>query len=248
MGTAGGMLKYRKRIWEGDITSLIVLHCDICCSFPLSEILDFHRGLGKPATIMGCEVPAEHANYYGCLIEDKATHELLHYAEKPETYVSNLINAGIYVFDAAFFDNIELSFERLKKAREPSVLAESVGDEPDDKLSLEKDVIFPSVGTGQIFVYRYQEKFWRQIKNAGGLVYVNDLYTQYWARVHPERLAKGPNIIGNVIIDSTAVVDPSARLGEAVSNSRTKCLHWSQYRRGCWCSDEEHDRMLWLCY
>jgi len=213
LGTAGGMIKYRQRIWEGGITSLVVLHCDVCCSFPLAEILDFHVTLGKPATIMGCEVPQEHANSYGCLIEDKATHELLHYAEKPESYVSNLINAGIYVFSAPFCNDMEAASQA--KNREPNVLKESFGDE-EAPLSLEKDVIFPAVGTGKIFVYRYQDKFWRQIKNAGGIIYVTDLYTQHWARVHPERLAKGPNIIGNVVIDPTAVVDPTAKLGPNV--------------------------------
>jgi mannose-1-phosphate guanylyltransferase len=41
------------------------------------------------------------------LIVDKATNEALHYAEKPETFVGDLINAGIYVFSPQMFDLIE---------------------------------------------------------------------------------------------------------------------------------------------
>jgi mannose-1-phosphate guanylyltransferase len=41
------------------------------------------------------QVPKEYATHYGCLVKDEATHELLHYTEKPETFVSDLINSGV---------------------------------------------------------------------------------------------------------------------------------------------------------
>ncbi|WJX65527.1 mannose-1-phosphate guanylyltransferase [Trifolium repens] len=43
-------------------------------------------------------VSAESANQFGELVADPETHELLHYTEKPETFVSDLINCGVYIF------------------------------------------------------------------------------------------------------------------------------------------------------
>jgi len=35
---------------------------------------------------------------YGCVVKDPDSHEAKHYVEKPETFVSKLINCGVYVF------------------------------------------------------------------------------------------------------------------------------------------------------
>ena len=40
----------------------------------------------------------EYTSNYGCLVKDENTHELLHYTEKPETFVSDLINSGTILF------------------------------------------------------------------------------------------------------------------------------------------------------
>ncbi len=56
----------------------------------------------------------EHAHHYGCLVED-SEHRLLHYAEKPETYVSDLINSGIYCFSPKIFDVIKDAVQRFEK-------------------------------------------------------------------------------------------------------------------------------------
>ena len=53
------------------------------------------------------QVPEKDATKYGCLVVDKDTNEALHYAEKPETFVSDIINAGIYILSPGFFDLIE---------------------------------------------------------------------------------------------------------------------------------------------
>ena len=40
---------------------------------------------------------------YGCIVEKPGSHEVLHYVEKPETFVSNIINAGAYLFTPEIF-------------------------------------------------------------------------------------------------------------------------------------------------
>lgn len=39
LGTAGGIRFFRDEILDGTPAILFVLHCDVCCSFPLNETL-----------------------------------------------------------------------------------------------------------------------------------------------------------------------------------------------------------------
>lgn len=56
LGTAGGLYHFRSQILEGNPGHIFVLHADICCSFPLQELLDFHKGHGKDCSIMSTKV------------------------------------------------------------------------------------------------------------------------------------------------------------------------------------------------
>ena len=44
---------------------------------------------------------------YGCLVENPDTHGVLHFVEKPETFVSTLINCGAYVFSMKVLDHLQ---------------------------------------------------------------------------------------------------------------------------------------------
>jgi mannose-1-phosphate guanylyltransferase len=120
LGTMGGINKFRDEILEGNTESFFVLHCDIVCSFPLLELHQFHTSHGKECTILGHKVhlqnhillniqkvAAEEAHKYGCLAVNETTHEVLHYAEKPETFVSDIINCGVYLFSSTIFNLID---------------------------------------------------------------------------------------------------------------------------------------------
>ena len=45
---------------------------------------------------------------FGCIVEDKTSHSILHYVEKPETYVSPLINCGVYIFSQQIFSMLQV--------------------------------------------------------------------------------------------------------------------------------------------
>lgn len=90
LGTAGGFYKFRGEISEGlDCNStLFVFNCDIIAKFPLKELEDFHRSHGNLCSILAKRVQQkEDVKNYGCLVSDPETNEVLHYAEKPETFV-----------------------------------------------------------------------------------------------------------------------------------------------------------------
>jgi mannose-1-phosphate guanylyltransferase len=40
---------------------------------------------------------------YGCIVSDPQSHEVLHYVEKPSSYISSTINCGVYLFDTSLF-------------------------------------------------------------------------------------------------------------------------------------------------
>ncbi|KYQ92139.1 mannose-1-phosphate guanylyltransferase [Tieghemostelium lacteum] len=225
LGTAGGLYHYRETILQNQPENIFVLHSDICCSFPLGDLLRFHLENQRICTIMGTQVSKEYANQYGCLVRDENTLELLHYAEKPETFVSNLINCGIYCFKSQFFDQIGKTMNDIKAQQQlqlqqqqqnlieyPEIIRKGTATE---NLRLEQDIFVPLAGTDSISVYLYNG-FWRQIKNAGSSVYCQDLYFKHYREHKPEILKSGENIIGDVIIDPTATIDPTAKIGPDV--------------------------------
>ncbi|GAB2209606.1 hypothetical protein Droror1_Dr00026824, partial [Drosera rotundifolia] len=66
-----------------------------------------HIRYGGMGTILVIKVSAESANQFGELVAVPETNELLHYTEKPETFVSDRINCGVYVFTPGIFMGIQ---------------------------------------------------------------------------------------------------------------------------------------------
>jgi mannose-1-phosphate guanylyltransferase len=64
------------------------------------------------------QINPNEAHNYGCLVEDKTTHEIIHFAEKPETFVSDLANCGVYIFSTHIFQLVENVAARLRSAEE----------------------------------------------------------------------------------------------------------------------------------
>lgn len=51
------------------------------------------KGVG---TIMGVNVKKETATKFGCIVSDPSTAHVLHYVEKPDSWISNMVNGGVY--------------------------------------------------------------------------------------------------------------------------------------------------------
>ena len=219
-GTAGGLLIFKDRILEGNPKNLFILHSDVVCSFPLNEIKEFHQQHGQFATIMGTKIQKEYASHYGCIIADE-NNNIAHYAEKPTTFISNLINTGVYCFSISILNEIEKIQLQTSNNSEIGTLYQSMDQffvESDSPyVRLEQDVIFQHCGTGKLKVFIYKD-FWRQIKNAGSAVYCNSLLINHFSKTNPEFIAKKDKyqLIGNNVIDNTAIIDPSAKIGPNV--------------------------------
>ncbi|KAJ8319896.1 hypothetical protein KUTeg_001483 [Tegillarca granosa] len=181
-------------------------------------MLEFHKTKpsGTYCTILGTEATRTQSLEYGCIVENKETHEVLHYVEKPETYISTTINCGIYLFSPAIFKPLETIF---KKNLEENYNFD-LNTPSKEIIRLEQDILIPLAGTSKLFVYD-TTRFWSQIKSSGAAIYANRHYLAIFQDTHPERLAKNgkgkPTIIGDVSIDPTADVHPSAVLGPNVT-------------------------------
>ncbi|KAJ1328064.1 mannose-1-phosphate guanylyltransferase [Microdochium nivale] len=231
LGTAGGLYHFRDAILKGRPDRIFVLNSDVCCSFPLNEMAQLFDDRDAEAVILGTRVSEDAATNFGCIVSDQHSRRVLHYVEKPESHISNLINCGVYLFSTeAIFPSIRTAIKRrTERPRlvsypssenlESSFIAADDDDEEtkNEVIRLEQDILGDMADSKQFYVYETKD-FWRQIKTAGSAVPANALYLQQAAQTGSPELAKpSANIIAPVFIHPTAQVDPTAKLGPNVS-------------------------------
>ncbi|ANB11257.1 mannose-1-phosphate guanylyltransferase [Sugiyamaella lignohabitans] len=217
MGTAGGLYHFRDEILKGSPQHFYVIHADVCSSFPLKELATFFEEKKAKAVILGTRVPAKIANNFGAIVADE-DQKVVHYVEKPESHISTLINAGVYLFDKSFFQVMkEARQKKVQDANDHVYFSEDQNDQ--DILRLEQDVLVKFAEREELYVYETKD-FWRQVKEAGSAVAVNSLYLQQLFQSNPKApglAAPSANIVPPVFIDPLAEVDVSAKLGPDVS-------------------------------
>uniref|UniRef100_A0A6P3ZKV2 mannose-1-phosphate guanyltransferase alpha-like n=1 Tax=Ziziphus jujuba TaxID=326968 RepID=A0A6P3ZKV2_ZIZJJ len=228
-GSAGGLNNFSDLIMEDNPSHILVLNCDVCCSFPLPEMLEAHKKYGGMGTILVIKVSAESAYQFGELVADPVTKELLHYTEKPETFVSDLINCGVYIFTPHIFTAIQgVSTQRkdranLRRLSSFEALQSTARSTPTNFVRLDQDILSPLAGKKQLYTYETQD-FWEQIKTPGMSLKCSALYLAQFRFAYPHLLAggdgiKSANIVGDVYIHPSAKVHPSAKIGPNVSIS-----------------------------
>ncbi|KAG5527342.1 hypothetical protein RHGRI_028285 [Rhododendron griersonianum] len=188
------------------------------------------------------QVSAESANQFGELVADPITNELLHYTEKPETFVSDLINCGVYVFTPGIFGAIRdvsthredranirrvSSFEALQSATRmmSTTVVKLVFHRtlPTDFVRLDQDILSPLAGKKQLYTYETLD-FWEQIKTPGMSLKCSSLYLAQFRLTSPHLLARGEGtksatVIGDVYVHPSAKIHPTAKIGPDVSIS-----------------------------
>lgn len=228
-GSAGGLYNFRDIIMEDSPSQIFLLNCDVCCSFPLPEMLEAHRRYGGMGTILVSKVSAESASQFGELVADPVTNEVLHYTEKPETFVSDRINCGVYVFTPEIFTAIQgVSTHRkdtanLRRVSSFEALQSATKSLPSDFVRLDQDILTPLAGKKQLYTYETMD-FWQQIKTPGMSLKCSGLYLHQFRVTSPHVLANGDGtksatIIGDVFIHPSAKIHPTAKIGPNVSIS-----------------------------
>ncbi|KAK6382862.1 hypothetical protein LTS17_003532 [Exophiala oligosperma] len=230
LGTAGGLYHFRDAILKGKPDRFFVLNSDVCCSFPLEAMLKLFEEKDAEAVILGTRVGNDAATNFGCIVSDSHTKRVLHYVEKPEGHISNLINCGVYLFSTeCIFPSIRIAIKRKTERprmisypssenMESSFIADPEEDgEKNEVLRLEQDILSDLADSNRFYVHETKD-FWRQIKTAGSAVPANALYLAKAFQSQSEEIATpSATVVPPVFIHPTATVDPTAKLGPNVS-------------------------------
>lgn len=189
MGTAGPIALARSLLDDGSHEPFYVLNSDVICDFPLHELLEHHRSTNAEATILLTRV--KDPSKYGVVVTDPDG-KVDAFVEKPKKFVSDRINAGIYCLSIDILKRIQLR-----------------------PTSIERE-IFPSIAADGKLYSMLLSGYWMDVGQpndylTGLHLYLNSL------RIHrSNQLSSGPNVIGNVMIDSTTSIGEDCQLGPDV--------------------------------
>lgn len=190
LGTAGP-LKLAEKVLKKDKSPFFVLNSDVICDYPFKELADFHKAHGGQGTIVATKV--DEPSKYGVIVHDIATPNLIdRFVEKPVEFVGNRINAGLYILNPEVIDLIDLKPTSIEKETFPILV------EQKSLYSFDLEGYWMDVGQPKDFL-------------SGSVLYLNSL-----SKNHPEKLATGDNIVGNVLVDPTAKISASAKIGPDV--------------------------------
>jgi mannose-1-phosphate guanylyltransferase len=105
LGTAGPIRLAKDLILADNPSGLLfVFNSDVICHYPLDKMVEYHKAHGGEGTIMVTEV--EDPSKYGVVVaQDNGCIDK--FVEKPQVFISNKINAGLYLFNINIIDRIE---------------------------------------------------------------------------------------------------------------------------------------------
>ncbi|KAI8092960.1 mannose-1-phosphate guanyltransferase [Halteromyces radiatus] len=193
LGTAGPLALAREILGKDD-SPFFVLNSDIICDYPFEQLRDFHLSHGNEGTIVVTKV--DDPSKYGVIVNQPGhASKIERFVEKPKEFISNKINAGIYILSPSVLDRIELK-----------------------PTSIEKEV-FPYIAQdGQLHTFEL-EGFWMDVGQPKDFLTGTCLYLSHLAKKNPQELAN-PTLDyvhkGNVMVHPTAKIGKDCRIGPNV--------------------------------
>uniref|UniRef100_A0A8C1UCF0 mannose-1-phosphate guanylyltransferase n=1 Tax=Cyprinus carpio TaxID=7962 RepID=A0A8C1UCF0_CYPCA len=191
LGTAGPLALARELLTDNE-EPFFVLNSDVICDFPFEDMLRFHQQHGREGTIVVTKV--EEPSKYGVVVYEGDTGRIHRFVEKPQVFVSNKINAGMYIFSPAMLRRIQVRID-----------ANTIS---------EKHCHF--IWNFQKYIYFFN-CFWMDIGQPKDFLTGMCMYLQSVRQQAPERLRTGPGFLGNVLVDPTAVIGENCTIGPNVT-------------------------------
>lgn len=193
LGTAGP-LALAKECLTSSPDPFFVLNSDIICDFPFRQLEAFHRSHGQEGTIVVTKV--EEPSKYGVVLYDEVGC-IQDFIEKPQEFISNKINAGMYIFNPSVLDRIEIK-----------------------PTSIEKEVFPVMAKEKQLFAFELAG-FWMDIGQpkdflTGMCLYLNSLRQRNSAKLSNNKHGE-KSFVGNVLVDPTAKIGAGCRIGPNVT-------------------------------
>lgn len=189
-----GPLALARNILAKDNSPFFVLNSDIICDFPFEQLRDFHVKHGKEGTLVVTKV--EEPSAYGVIVRKANSDVIDRFVEKPKDFVSNRINAGIYIFNPSMLDRIELK-----------------------PTSIEKEVFPFMAQDGQLLAFDL-EGFWMDVGQPKDFLTGTCLFLASLTQKKSPLLAAAtePYVYGgNVLVDPTAKIGKNCRIGPNVT-------------------------------
>ncbi|KAJ6317195.1 hypothetical protein OIU76_012859 [Salix suchowensis] len=191
LGTAGPLALARDKLIDDSGEPFFVLNSDVISEYPLKLMIEFHRAHGGEASIMVTKV--DEPSKYGVVVMEESTGKVKRFVEKPKAFVGNNINAGIYLLNQSVVDRIELK-----------------------PTSIEKEV-FPKIAAENKLYAMALPGFWMDIGQPMDYIAGLRLYLDSLRKKSPSKLAIGPHIVGNVLVDETAEIGEGCLVGPDVA-------------------------------
>lgn len=176
LGTAGP-LKLAEDVLrkDNDEGLFFVFNSDIICDYPLEELKQFHKKNGGEGSIVLATV--EDPSRFGVIVSDEAG-RVNSFVEKPNYFISNKINAGIYLLNVSVLDRIPERFCMIEKE------------------------IFPQMAKeGQLFSLPLKNDFWFDIGRPADYLVGQAAYLAYY------KIKTLSESTGNVMIDASSVIE-----------------------------------------
>ena len=176
LGTAGP-LKLAEDVLrkDNDEGLFFVFNSDIICDYPLEELKQFHKKNGGEGSIVLATV--EDPSRFGVIVSDEAG-RVNSFVEKPNYFISNKINAGIYLLNVSVLDRIPERFCMIEKE------------------------IFPQMAKeGQLYSLPLKNDFWFDIGRPADYLVGQAAYLAYY------KIKTLSESTGNVMIDASSVVE-----------------------------------------
>lgn len=196
LGTAGPLALAAEHLGNDD-EPFFVLNSDVTCKFPLAELLAFHKNHGKEGTIMVTKVVEWQK--YGVVVYDQKDGKIQTFAEKPQEFVGDRINSGIYILNKSILKRIPLQ-----------------------KTSIETQVFPAMAAEGELYCMEL-EGFWMDIGQPHDYIsglekFLPNCQDRIAKLVTPEQAAAAKyEVKGCVVVDATATVEEGAELGPNVT-------------------------------
>lgn len=179
----------RQLLVDGSGDPFFVFNSDVTCEYPLKDLLAFHKSHGREGTIMVTRV--DEPSKYGVVVHDTEG-RIQHFVEKPQTFVGNHINAGLYCFSPSILDRIELK-----------------------PTSIEKEIFPVMADQGQLYAM-VLPGYWMDIGQPKDYLTGMCLHLASLRKRSPQVLANGTQYQGNVLVHPTALIGNGCVIGPNV--------------------------------
>lgn len=189
LGTAGPLALARELLSTSS-EPFFVLNSDVICEFPFKELARYHKNHGKEGTIVVTKV--EEPSKYGVVVYDD-NGQIESFIEKPQEFISNKINAGMYLLNPSVLSRIELR-----------------------PMSIEKEVFPFMAKDGELHAMELQG-FWMDVGQPKDFLTGMCLYLTSLRQKNSNELYDGTGVVGNVIVDPTAKIGKGCRIGPNVT-------------------------------